>query len=229
MKISEVLKWDKIKFTKKGNKKYYSIISVLEELDVSKRARKYWYDAKKKIEKSDKKILQNIESLKVEASDWKNRVLDCASKSDIELILKNIPSKKVKSLFDKDKKKKTSLKKAVRKVEEEKKSTKKAIKKEAKKEVKKEVKKETKKAVKKVSNKNLEKKHNKVEKAAKKAIKKETKKVVKDIDESKILKKSKWNKKVIKKVIKKSVKKEIKKDVKKKKCWIICGIIKIFA
>ena len=223
MKLSDVLKWDKIRYTKVWNKKYYSIVSVLDQLEVSTRLRKYWYDAKKKIEKKDKKILEWIKDLKVEASDWKQRVLDGATRADLEKILKALPSKKVKVLFEtkKDsKKKKDDLKKV-----------KKTIKKTTKKAVEKEVKNETKKMVssKKTNKKKVEKKSDKLKKETKKAVKKEVKKITKELDEEKILKKAKGNKKNVKKVVKKEVKKKLKKEVKKKKCWIICNIVKIFS
>ncbi len=226
MKISDILKGEKIKITKKGRKKYYSIISVLEELEVSTRPRKYWYDAKKKIEKKDKEVFSQIEQLKVEANDGKLRVLDCADRQTIEKILKLLPSRKIKEIFEN---KKTIKKKDSKNNEITKKEVKKKIKKEVKKDVKKELKKETKNATKKVSKKKMDKNEKKVEKEAKKIVKKETKKITKKISPKKIIKKAKKENKNIDEVIKEEVKNELNKEVKKKKCGIICKIVKIFA
>lgn len=68
----------------------YSIVSILEEMGVSPRPRKYWSDLKKRLEKEGFQLSENIGQLPMMAPDGKMRKTDVANRETILRILQSI-------------------------------------------------------------------------------------------------------------------------------------------
>lgn len=74
---------------------YYSIVDIIEILTESNRAKKYWSDLKKKLEKEESfEVSEKIGRLKMKATDGKMRETDCANRETIFRIIQSVPSPK---------------------------------------------------------------------------------------------------------------------------------------
>jgi DNA-damage-inducible protein D len=74
---------------------YYSVIDVIRVLTESSRARKYWADLKIKLkEEEDFEVSENIGQLKLQSTDGKYYLTDCANIENMFRIIQSIPSKK---------------------------------------------------------------------------------------------------------------------------------------
>lgn len=73
---------------------WFSIVDVVEVLDASGRPRKYWADLKKKLIEEGFELSDFIGQLKMESSDGKSYLTDCANKQVLLRIIQSIPSKK---------------------------------------------------------------------------------------------------------------------------------------
>jgi len=82
--------WDEIE-----DKWYFSIIDIVEILTDSINPRDYWYRVKKRLDNEEKAELSTIcRQLKMQASDGKMRITDCANTEGVFRIIQSIPSKK---------------------------------------------------------------------------------------------------------------------------------------
>jgi DNA-damage-inducible protein D len=82
--------WDE-----KEEKWYFSIIDIVEILTDSSNPRDYWYRVKKRLGNKEKTELSTIcRQLKLQASDGKMRITDCANTEGIFRIIQSIPSPK---------------------------------------------------------------------------------------------------------------------------------------
>lgn len=68
----------------------YSIISIIEEMEVSKNPNRYWSDLKRKLKREGFEPYENIVRLKLEAPDGKMRDTDVANRETILRILQSI-------------------------------------------------------------------------------------------------------------------------------------------
>jgi len=74
---------------------WFSVIDVVEILTKTDRPRKYWSDLKNKIiEEGDAQLSEKIGQLKMESSDGKKYVTDCANTETVFRIIQSIPSPK---------------------------------------------------------------------------------------------------------------------------------------
>ena len=73
---------------------WFSVVDVVEVLDASGRPRKYWADLKKKLVGEGSELSEFIGQLKMESSDGKEYLTDCANKEGLFRIIQSIPSKK---------------------------------------------------------------------------------------------------------------------------------------
>jgi len=90
----------KIRKTIHKNEWWFSIIDIMEVLTGSERPQKYWNDLKKKlVEEGYSEVSENIGQLKLEASDGKKYLTDCASTETLFRIIQTIPYELCKSLF----------------------------------------------------------------------------------------------------------------------------------
>jgi len=76
------------------NEWWFVITDIIEALTGSDRPRKYWSDLKKKLFDEGSEVSENIGQLKIEASDGKKYLTDCASTETIFRIIQSIPSPK---------------------------------------------------------------------------------------------------------------------------------------
>jgi len=77
------------------DKWYFSIIDIVEILTDSSNPRDYWYRVKKRLDNEEKAELSTIcRQLKMQASDGKMRITDCANTEGVFRIIQSIPSKK---------------------------------------------------------------------------------------------------------------------------------------
>ena len=82
--------WDE-----KEEKWYFSIIDIVEILTDSSNPRDYWYRVKKRLGNNEKAELSTIcRQLKMQASDGKMRITDCANTEGVFRIIQSIPSPK---------------------------------------------------------------------------------------------------------------------------------------
>ncbi len=87
-------------FQKKGIRKtiynnewWFSIIDIIEALTKTERSRKYWSDLKKKlVSEGYFQLSEKIGQLKLESSDGKKYLTDCANTETIFRIIQTIPS-----------------------------------------------------------------------------------------------------------------------------------------
>lgn len=97
-KIS-LFKGKKIRKTIYKNEWWFSIIDVVEALTKTDRPRKYWNDLKSKLIKEGYiEVSEKIGQLKLEATDGKKYLTDCANTETIFRIIQTIPSPRVESL-----------------------------------------------------------------------------------------------------------------------------------
>ena len=73
---------------------WFSVVDVVGVLDASGRPRKYWADLKKKLVGEGSELSEFIGQLKMESSDGKEYLTDCANKEGLFRIIQSIPSKK---------------------------------------------------------------------------------------------------------------------------------------
>ncbi|RLD64886.1 MAG: phage antirepressor protein [Bacteroidetes bacterium] len=74
---------------------YFSVIDIVEILTDSRNPRDYWYRVKKRLGNEEKAELSTIcRQLKMQASDGKMRITDCANTEGIFRIIQSIPSPK---------------------------------------------------------------------------------------------------------------------------------------
>lgn len=77
------------------NEWWFSIVDVIEALTDTDRPRKYWNDLKKKlIAEGYREVSEKIGQLKLEASDGKKYLTDCADTETVFRIIQSIPSPK---------------------------------------------------------------------------------------------------------------------------------------
>lgn len=74
---------------------FFSVVDVVSVLDVSLRPRKYWADLKFKLIEEGFQLSDFIGQLKMESSDGKKYLTDCANLKGIFRIIQSIPSRKV--------------------------------------------------------------------------------------------------------------------------------------
>ncbi|EKE15701.1 MAG: hypothetical protein ACD_11C00110G0009 [uncultured bacterium] len=78
---------------------WFSVIDVISVLTESDRPRKYWSDLKKKlIEEGYIELSEKIGQLKLQSSDGKYYLTDCANTETMFRIVQSIPSPKVESI-----------------------------------------------------------------------------------------------------------------------------------
>jgi prophage antirepressor-like protein len=74
---------------------FFSVIDVVDILTESASSRRYWSDLKRKLKKEGyEQLYENIVQLKLEASDGKKYLTDCANTETMFRIIQSIPSKK---------------------------------------------------------------------------------------------------------------------------------------
>ncbi len=90
-----IFKGKKIRRTIHKNEWWFSIVDIIEVLTGTDRPRKYWNDLKKKLtEEGYSEVSEKIGQLKMEASDGKKYLTDCADTESIFRIIQSIPSPK---------------------------------------------------------------------------------------------------------------------------------------
>ncbi|MDP2718583.1 MAG: Bro-N domain-containing protein [Dehalococcoidia bacterium] len=90
-----LFKGKKIRRTIHKNEWWFSIVDIIEALTGTDRPRKYWNDLKKKLtEEGYGEVSEKIGQLKIEASDGKKYLTDCADTEAIFRIIQSIPSPK---------------------------------------------------------------------------------------------------------------------------------------
>ncbi len=77
-----------------NNEWHFSIIDVVEALDASSIAKRYWSDLKSKLSQEGFEVYDFIVQLKLKAPDGKLRATDCANTKSLFRIIQSIPSKK---------------------------------------------------------------------------------------------------------------------------------------
>lgn len=73
---------------------FFSIVDVVGILTESSIPRRYWADLKSKLSDEGSQLYDFIVQLKVESSDGKKYMTDCANKKGIFRIIQSIPSKR---------------------------------------------------------------------------------------------------------------------------------------
>lgn len=91
-----LFEWKEVRKTIHNNEWWFSIIDIIDLLNVSWReARKYWSDLKNKLtDEWFSEVSEKIGQLKLLASDWKMRLTDCANTETCLRIIQSIPSPK---------------------------------------------------------------------------------------------------------------------------------------
>jgi len=88
-----VFKGKQIRKTIHDNEWWFSIIDIVEALTGNARPRKYWNDLKKKLIKEGySEVSEKIGQLKLQATDGKNYLTDCADTETVFRIIQTIPS-----------------------------------------------------------------------------------------------------------------------------------------
>ncbi len=95
-----MFEWKKIRRTLNNDEWWFSIIDIIDLLNISWReARKYWSDLKRKlINEWYTEVSEKIGHFKLLAADGKNRVTDCANTKTCLRIIQSIPSPKAEPL-----------------------------------------------------------------------------------------------------------------------------------
>ena len=73
---------------------YYSVVDVIKALTESPNSRRYWSDLKIKLKEEGTELYEFIVQLKLESSDGKKYLTDCANIKSLFRIIQSIPSKK---------------------------------------------------------------------------------------------------------------------------------------
>lgn len=85
----------RVHWVQKEEKWYFSIIDIIETLTDSNNPRRYWSDLKRKLLKEGfNQLYEIIVQLKLESSDGKKYVTDCAHTEGLLRIIQSIPSPK---------------------------------------------------------------------------------------------------------------------------------------
>lgn len=88
-----------IRRTLHKNEWWFSIVDIIEALTGTDRPRKYWNDLKKRlIEEGYNEVSEKIGQLKLQSSDGKKYLTDCADTETIFRIIQSIPSPKAEPL-----------------------------------------------------------------------------------------------------------------------------------
>jgi DNA-damage-inducible protein D len=85
--------WDK-----KAEKWYFSVVDVIQVLEVSSDARNYWKVLKSNLKKEGSEVVTKINQLKMMASDGKYYKTDSADTETLLRLIQSIPSKKVEPI-----------------------------------------------------------------------------------------------------------------------------------
>ena len=75
-------------------KRFFSVIDVIEILTGSSIPKRYWSDLKKKLGKEGSQVYEKIVHLKMKALDGKNYTTDCLDTQDLLRLIQSIPSPK---------------------------------------------------------------------------------------------------------------------------------------
>lgn len=90
-----LFKGKKIRRTIYKNRWWFSVVDIIEVLTGTNRPRKYWNDLKiKLVEEGYREVSEKIGQLKLEASDGKQYLTDCADTETVFRIIQSIPSPK---------------------------------------------------------------------------------------------------------------------------------------
>lgn len=85
----------RVHWNDQNEKWYFSIIDIIQTLTDSKNPRRYWSDLKRKLTKEGfSQLYEIIVQLKLESSDGKKYVTDCADTEGLLRIIQSIPSPK---------------------------------------------------------------------------------------------------------------------------------------
>lgn len=85
----------RVHWVQKEEKWYFSIIDIIETLTDSNNPRRYWSDLKRKLSKEGfNQLYEIIVQLKLESSDGKKYVTDCAHTEGLLRVIQSIPSPK---------------------------------------------------------------------------------------------------------------------------------------
>ncbi len=89
-----LFKGKKIRKTISNNEWWFSVVDVCEVLTDSIDAGAYWRKLKQRLKKEESEVVTKCHGLKLEASDGKKYVTDCANTEGIFRIIQSIPSPK---------------------------------------------------------------------------------------------------------------------------------------
>lgn len=90
-----LFEWKEIRKTIHNDEWWFSVVDIIEVLNVSWReARKYWSDLKKQLKQEGSEVSEKIGQLKLKAADGKMRLTDCWNTEVCLRIIQSIPSKK---------------------------------------------------------------------------------------------------------------------------------------
>lgn len=90
-----LFKGKKIRRTIYKNRWWFSVVDIIEVLTGTNRPRKYWSDLKSKlVEEGYREVSEKIGQLRLEASDGKKYLTDCADTETVFRIIQSIPSPK---------------------------------------------------------------------------------------------------------------------------------------
>ena len=85
----------RVHWDNENEKWYFSIIDIIETLTGSRNPRRYWSDLKRKLTKEGfSQLYEIIVQLKLESSDGKKYITDCANTEGLLRIIQSIPSPK---------------------------------------------------------------------------------------------------------------------------------------
>jgi DNA-damage-inducible protein D len=73
---------------------YFSVVDIVQALETSSIAKRYWSDLKNKLKEEGFRPYEKIVQLKLIANDGKLRETDCANTKNMFRIIQSIPSKK---------------------------------------------------------------------------------------------------------------------------------------
>ena len=75
-----------------NEKWWFSVVDMVDVLSGSERPRKYWDDLKRKLKEEGSQLSEKIGQLKMQASDGKFYLTDCADTETMFRIIQSIPS-----------------------------------------------------------------------------------------------------------------------------------------
>jgi len=85
-------------YDEKNETWYFSVVDIIQALEVSFDARNYWKVLKSNLRKEGSEVVTKINQLKMMASDGKNYKTDSANTETILRLIQSIPSKKVEPI-----------------------------------------------------------------------------------------------------------------------------------